>query len=78
MENLLSDCPVKTIYSFKIGDCNFWSEYNSSGLIRLFTDGEPKTIENIAKSKVEKCKLKLESNLKSMNVEFRKSEIFNY
>lgn len=78
MENLLSDCPVKTTYSFKIGQLNFWCEYNANGLHRSFTDGEPKTIEYIAKNKVEKYKRNLEANLKSINVEFRKSDIFNY
>lgn len=78
MKNLLTDCSVKTTYSFKIGQCNFWEEYNANGFIRIFCDGEPKTIEYIAKNKVEKAKSRLEANLKSMNVEFRKSEIFNY
>lgn len=78
MKNLLSECPVKTTYSFKIGQLNFWEEYNANGFIRIFCDGEPKTIEYIAKSKVEKYKRNLEANLKSMNVEFRKSDIFNY
>lgn len=74
----LSDCPVKTTYSYKIGQFNFWTEYNADGLFRSFTDGEPKTIEYIPKNKIEKYKTNFEANLKSMNVEFRKSEIFNY
>lgn len=78
MKNLSSDCPVKTVYSYKMGILNFWCEYNSNGFIRIFCDGEPKTICNIKKNKVEKYKSNLEFSLKSMNVDFRKSDIFNY